>query len=286
MSKRSLLLAVQIVFYGALIWFVVQKFDKLTASVDLGILLNKPLHIVLSILCFLAFYGLLSLHWMQISDKYEKFPQSHQWLAFFASQPYKYLPSSVFTFSSRAVYAKKLGLPMKQSSAVQLIENFNILSAGFCIALLFLIYHASAFLGTFAGLLFLLGLFAVCFVPVFKLPKTAIKISGRDWAKLFILPLAGWLIAGLAFYLIVLATGQQIEFASAVATNAMAVALGILAIFAPGGIGVRELVYNKFSVGNAGIILWRLLTLVIDIAVGLVAIYAINRSLRTKNHKV
>lgn len=283
MSKRRLLLIVQAVFYGALIWFVVQRFDKLVASIDLGILLERPLHVAASIIFFLLFYGLLAVHWKLVCDKYEKYPQDQQWLSFFASQPYKYLPSSVFTFSSRAVYAKKLGLPMKQSSAVQLIENFNILGSAFCTAILFLLFNTAPVLGAVASVLLLAALIGITFIPAVKLPKTALSISGRYYVRLLLLALAAWLSAGVAFYFIILATGSGISFVSAVAANAIAVGLGIVAVFAPGGIGVREFIYNKFSIGTTAIVLWRLLTLVVDLAVGLTAIYLIKRKSAQKS---
>lgn len=281
MSKKRALLFLQIGFYIAVIWFVIQKFNHLTASLDRGSLFDRPLLIVLSALCFVFFYCLLSVHWKLLCDKYVKFPQHHQWLSFFASQPYKYLPSSVFTFSSRAVYAKKLGLPLKQSSAIQLIENFDLLLSGLGVSLLFLIYHMSMTAGIAVTAAGLLGLGIIAIIPAVQIPKTAITISGREWVRLFTIPVLGWIGTGTAFYLLVLATGQHLDFVSAVAANALAVSLGILAIFAPGGIGVREFVYNKFKVANPGIILWRLLTLIVDIVVGTIAIYWI-RSLQKK----
>ncbi len=285
-SKKWLLLFIQVGFYAAVIWFVSQKFNQLADSVDIGLLVNKPILLIFSIACFLLFYGLLSLHWKRICDQYAKFPQHHQWLSFFASQPYKYLPSSIFTFSSRGMYAKKLGLPVKQSSVVQLIENFNVQLAGLSVALVFLCYRLSTMAGVGVSALFILGLIAISFIPTFKLPKTALEISGQTWAKLFVLPVLGWLAAGTGFYLVVMATGQQIEFTSAVAANTVAVSLGILAIFAPGGIGVREFVYNKFSVGNTGIILWRLLTLILDVVIGVIAICWINHLLKKGDQSV
>lgn len=283
MSKRNLLFALQVVFYVSIVWFIIRRFDSLTATIDFGVLWSKPFYVMLSIVCFLGFYGLLARHWQLICRKYDKFPQSQQWLSFFASQPYKYLPSSVFTFSSRAVYAKKLGLPIKQSSAAQLIENLNVLSAALSVSVLFMAYHAAAIFGLLLTALLIIGLMSACFMPVFKVPKTAIKISGSEWVQLFVLPLIAWLLAGTAFYLIVLASGQPVEFVSAVAANAAAVGLGILAIFAPGGIGVREFIYDKFGINGTGIVAWRLLTLVLDVIVGLSAIYWINRSYKNRD---
>jgi uncharacterized membrane protein YbhN (UPF0104 family) len=233
--------------------------------------------VILSVICFLGFYALLALHWKLICDKYAKFPQRHQWLSFFASQPYKYLPSSIFAFSSRAVYAKKLGLPMKQSTLVQLLENINIILGAFLVAVVSLAFQASLKIGIGASALTILCLCGAVLIPSIKVPKSALYLSGHEWVKLLLLTFSAWLLAGTAFYLIVLANGQSISYLTAVAANSIAVGLGILAVFAPGGIGVREFVFSKFNISSGPIITWRLLTLIVDVIVGVAAIYTIKR---------
>lgn len=277
MSKKHLLFIFQGGFYALITWFLFRKFNELYDTIDPSVLAKRPCHILLSVVCFLSFYALLAIHWKQVCSRYTKYPQSNQWLSFFASQPYKYLPSSVFTFSSRAVYAKKLGLPIKQSSVAQLVENGNILLSGFSVGMVFLAYQVSTPFGLLVTAAFLLSLGIISFVPSFKIPKTALTISGREWLKLFVIPFTGWWLAGTAFYFLVIGTGQDINFISAVAVNALAVGLGILAVFAPGGVGVREFVYNRFSINNTGIVAWRLLTLLMDVIVGLTAIYLLHR---------
>jgi uncharacterized membrane protein YbhN (UPF0104 family) len=115
------------------------------------------------------------------------------------------------------------------------------------------------------------------------MPKTAIKLSGRKWVQLFLMVFGAWIFSGIAFYLIIKGSGQNISFSTAISANAAAMGLGILAIFAPGGIGVREFVYNKFSLALPGIVLWRLFTLVIDICVGFTSIFIINRQSKSGN---
>jgi uncharacterized membrane protein YbhN (UPF0104 family) len=268
---------IQVTFYLAVIWFVAQRFNQLVSTVKPSILLNRPLEVGVSAVCFMLFYGLMSVHWKRICDNYVKFPQQQQWLAFFASQPYKYLPSSLFSFSSRAVYAQKLGLPLKQSSLVQIIENLNILLGGFTLAVILLAYVASPHLGILISALGILALAAARRIPLVRVPKTAYKIAGNHWVELFYLSITAWFFAGLAFYFMVLASGTTVSLVSAIAANALAMGLGIIAIFAPGGIGVREFVYSKFSISSTGIIMWRLWTIFIDVVVGLVAILLINR---------
>lgn len=280
MLKKKILFLAQVAFYLAVIWFVARRLNQLISVINPSILLEKPLEVSISAVCFLLFYGLMSMHWKRICDNYTKFPQQKQWLAYFASQPYKYLPSSFFTFSSRAVYASKLGLPAKQSSLVQIIENFNILLGGFGVAVVFLAFASSLSLGLLISGAGLLTIAAISRIPAVRLPKTAYSIAGKQWVKLFLFSLAGWVFAGSAFYFMLLASGEGASFVPAVAANAIAMCLGIVAIFAPGGIGVREFVYSKFSISTTGIIMWRLLTLFIDLAVGLVAILLINRQPR------
>lgn len=276
-TKKQLLFVAQIAFYVALIWYVSQKWSELTAVINPRLLLERPIPTVLSLICFLGFYGLLSLHWSKLCARYTKFPQQRQWLAFLASQPYKYLPSSAFTFSARAVYAKKLGLPLKQSTAVQLIENLNILGSGIALGALLLAFEYSFNLGILLGGIGMLAIIGVCMVPSLKIPKTAINISGKEWVGLALMAGAGWVLAGAAFYFLASAAGTPAAFVYAVAANSLAMCLGILAVFAPGGIGVREFVYSKFMVTATAIAMWRILTLLIDVVVGLAAILIINR---------
>jgi uncharacterized membrane protein YbhN (UPF0104 family) len=282
MYKRKALLAIQIIFYIAVIWFIAVRFDRLIHSVDVGNLLQRPLLVILSVICFLGFYAFLALHWKLICDKYAKFPQQHQWLSFFASQPYKYLPSSIFAFSSRAVYAKKLGLPIKQSTLVQLLENMNIVLGGFLVAVVCLAFQASLTIGIGVSTLTILCLCGAVLIPSIKVPKSALYLSGREWVKLLSFTVSAWIFSGTAFYLIVLANGQSISYVTAVAANSVAVGLGILAVFAPGGIGVREFVFSRFNISSGPIITWRLLTLIVDVIVGASAIYAIKRTTSKK----
>lgn len=286
MSKR-LLLVIQLVFFVAIVVFGIQRFQVLTDSVTPSLILRKPIHLSLSVACFLGFYALLACHWQLLTQKFVGKHHTRQWLAFFASQPYKYLPTSLFTFSARATYAKKLGLSVKASSVAQIIENANIVLAGILVVSLFLIFQTSILWGLIGTSLIALIICTVVLSPRLMISRNNFQLSGREWIKLFILPIGAWLFAGLSFYILLAATGHNITVLSAIVANTLAITLGILAVFAPAGIGVREFVYAQFAVAATGIIFWRLLTLVVDFAVGCIAIYLIRRHKgSTKNNTV
>lgn len=239
--------------------------------------------LTLSLLSYVFFYATLSFHWLRSCRLVSGDDiSSRQWLAFFASQPYKYLPTSLFTFSFRAKYARKLGMPVKSSSFAQLLENIGILSGGFLIAgILLMIVNDQVLLvlglGIVAGVIYR-------FIPndinnLIPSKKTNPKkiISKADIVKNIALTSFAWFLAGLSFYFLNKSIGIEIEVIKAIAANAMAYSLGILAIFAPGGIGVREGVFAYFSISGAGIIAWRLVTLLVDLALGTVAVHQINK---------
>lgn len=285
MFKKFLLTVLQLVFLSLVAWFIVSRLDELYAAVDTSLIRENPSLILLSVVLFLAFYSVLAIHWMGVcrlvdSENYEK-----QWLAFLASQPYKYLPSSVFTFSARASYAKKLGTTIKKSSLAQVVENGNILLGALCISIIFLAYNYSVLLGIGATLVMIFLMGAVIAIPRLKIPKTSLEVSGREWLNLFLLTLIAWVIAGGSLYFLNKAVGDNVSFVSIVAANSIAMGLGIVAIFAPGGIGIREFIYAKFSIGAPVIILWRLLTLLIDVVLGVWAIILIKNNPTSKHPK-
>jgi uncharacterized membrane protein YbhN (UPF0104 family) len=66
--------------------------------------------------------------------------------------------------------------------------------------------------------------------------------------------------------------GLDIDPRLAISANAAGYAVSILAVFAPGGLGVREFTLYLFSVQNPAILLWRLITLAGDLLLGFGAV--------------
>lgn len=234
-------------------------------DIDAGLL-------VLSAGLFLLFYILLSVHWLRVCRLVDGEASGRQALAFFASQPYKYLPTSIFTFSYRAVFAKQAGLPLKKSSLAQLIENGSIVASGLLVALV--VYLASV---NIAALIILLLFLIIIYLVIpkelnLRLRRYITVQSKTDLSQVFGLACLSWLVSGFSFLAVSGALGISLDPIIAIAANSAAYVLGILAVFAPGGIGIREVVLAFFSISGAAIIAWRLLTFIGDMVFGTAAI--------------
>lgn len=235
----------------------------------------KWAYLVVSVLLFTGFYNLLSINWYLVSRSVNDKVRPNQMLSFFASQPYKYLPTSIFTFSFRAKYSKDLGLGVKDSSVSQLIENLILISSAIYLSIsLILIKESFLMFVTMILITFLL-------VPLlpnnfnFKFKSYKRSISKKIMVKGFILVCIAWVVSGCSLYYLAQSYGYNNSAVDILISNSVAYPAGIVAFFAPGGIGVRELVYDWFGVAAGLIILWRILTFVMDFILGFTAIFII-----------
>lgn len=277
--SKSLLRLLSLLLTIALLVFSYRYIAGILSKIEPGTLHVNLYLLFSSIICFFFFYVLLSLHWVYAAKVIDRSTDRSQALAFFASQPYKYLPTSLFTFSFRAKYSKQLGMGLKKSSITQLLENSSMmLSAGIILVAAFLIHVNAMFLPLIVAVLVALLLHALTRNTILKF--RGYKLQMRHALGLLALSAFAWIISGLSFILINEALGFDSGVGSLIVANTAAFSLGILAFFAPGGIGVRELSYATFLVSDLTVVIWRLLTFAIDFVVGVVSIIAINIRLR------
>lgn len=239
---------------------------------------------LLSIAFFIGYYGLMSVNWLIAASMFDPTVKRNQLLVFLASQPYKYLPTSLFIFSSRAVFAKRLGMSYKKSSLAQLFENGALIAANFSLFIILYLIEKNTALGL--GLLLIIML-ASLFVYKrkelkVKFRKLSFEVDTVKLTSMFYVCFVGWLLCGLSFSFFNLSLGISIDLLVLLAANTLAFSLSMLAIFAPGGIGVRELVYDRFSINKAAIIYWRILVFCIDMLIGIPSIFLL-RKLSKKN---
>jgi uncharacterized membrane protein YbhN (UPF0104 family) len=237
----------------------------------------RPTLVVLSVVFFCAFYMVLSFHWRRVCKKID-IDQESQWLTFFASQPYKYLPTSLFTFSFRAKYAKDLGMSLKDSSKAQLVENINMLSTGAGIGLVSYLLYSDLYY----TLIFLLVLAAgfIYFLPSsfeLKLRSKKVQIIKREWLINMSLTSIAWIVAGLSFMSLSAGLGVNLTVFEAVSASSLAYTLGIIAFFAPGGIGVREWIFALFNIASVTVLAWRILTFLADMLLGFIGIAFVHK---------
>lgn len=280
-TKRILLAALQLTLAGLAIYIAASQIGKHADSLDATMLIHATPWLVAAGAVQALFYGVLAAHWQYITKHIEPNVSNSQWLALFAAQPYKYLPTSIFTLTFRAKYAKKLGMSVKRSSLAQLVENLSMLAAATAVVVaIWLSTHDEPALATIAFIVCLTG-FVVGF-EVLSRVKYGIHFPVKKRLAIFFMAVFAWIVSGIAFFLVIVGLDQQTRLVEAIGANAAAIEAGIIAVFAPGGIGIRELVYGLFNVGALVIVAWRLVTTVVDMIVGPIA-WGVIRRVTTKN---
>ncbi len=262
-----------------LLAFAYLYISNLVSQIDIDSLSLNWGWVILSALLFIIFYGIVSLNWLVSTRIFNKKSSDKQLLVFFASQPYKYLPTSLFIFSSRTVYAKKLGLGLKESSLAQLLENMSLFASNF--ALFGLFYLGSMHFGIMAAVATALVLAITVLYKKYpkvnlRLKSNSISIESKKLLQMFMIATLGWFVCGLSFLSLNYVLGINVDVLTLLAANTIAFSLSMLAVFAPGGIGVREAVYGFFAVSAAAIIYWRILVFIVDMVVGFISIAIIN----------
>lgn len=269
----------------ALLYFVVSYGSGLISEADFSFQNGQYVSLLGAVLCFLIFYSLLSVHWYMSCRLMDDDTSRRQALAFFASQPYKYLPTSIFTFSFRAKFSRQLGVSVKKSTYAQAVENASIVGTGLIVGGIFYILESSPYFGIavsaiVAGFLYIAWRSkATIVIPVVKK-----KASFENLVPMLALSCVAWLFAGLSFWLTAHSLGYSASIWAMVSINALSYSVGIIAFFAPGGIGVREVILLSGGVHTPTVVLWRILTLGIDIVTGIIAAIII-RSTRGGSRK-
>lgn len=235
-----------------------------------------------SIVAFILFYILQSVAWYSVLGMYSEKKQYILSTTFLASQVFKYLPSSIFSFSFRFIFVKRFGIGAKAVTKAILLENGFQIYTGlifFCL-----------FFGVYRPVFLLLVPLLLCMIYVsFYLAKhdksyiKKIPVVGKMCNFTFfsytrihlilLLYLSSWLLSGLSIYLFRYSvTGQSDNFFNISAAQALSYSASILAVFSPGGIGVKELVLQIGRISDNLILNWRVITVLIDIFVSAIAI--------------
>lgn len=270
----------QLLLTVVLVVFIFAKAGDFLERVDWQVIADNWPAVILAGLIFVCGYVVLAWHWLRVCRIIEPKVSPKQWLAFFASQPYKYLPTSFFTFSSRANFSYKFGMSVKHSSQAQLIENLNLIGSAFAIGGILILLNTQFILGLFVIIIAGLACLLLWNQKSLRLPKTTFVIDLRQWLKSLAVVTLGWLIIGLAFFVMVIGIEGRVEPLLSIAASSLATGLGILAVFAPGGIGIRELVFHYLSFASGTILIWRLTTFTVDIVIGAWAGWIISRNQR------
>ena len=167
----------------------------------------------------------------------------------------KYIPGKVFMLAGRLTYYEEEKAPLAKVTVCFFIENICTLLGAAMLFIVSLFFFPNELLEQYRWLvIILIAAFFVCIHP--KLINLLLKLVGRlfkkeleipmrypQMLKVVLLFIGNWLIAGAGFYILVTSIypavlPSQLLFCAGI--WGISAIMGILAIFAPSGIGVRE----------------------------------------------
>jgi hypothetical protein len=177
---------------------------------------------------------------------------------FFKSQLGKYLPGSVWQYAGRVGLARNRGVPIGRAIVSIVAEiGFSAISAAAAASLILGWVAAAAVFVGLAGLLALAFAFRERFAGLGgrgRLDRPSVLAGLRSGPAAIVLYLVVWAMYGVAFW----STGRALfaipasDIPRYIGVFALAWLVGLLAFFAPGGIGIREAVIAALLAGRLG----------------------------------
>ena len=167
----------------------------------------------------------------------------------------KYIPGKVFMLAARVPAYERKGVPVRKVAVCFLLENIcTLLGAGFLFLISLLFFPNDVLKDYGPAVIVFIILFFICIHPkiinfflrlIGKLIKKSdmeIPFTYPDMLKIVVLFIGNWLIVGTGFYMLVssiypLAINELLYVGGVYGLSAI---IGIISIFAPSGIGVRE----------------------------------------------
>lgn len=167
----------------------------------------------------------------------------------------KYIPGKVFMLAARLTYYKEENAPLSKVTVCFFIENVCTLLGAAMLFILSLFFFPNDLLDDYRWLtILLIAAFFVCIHP--KIINAFLKIIGKIFKKDLRIPMkytqilkvvlmfiGNWLIVGFGFFMLVRSVDPSVgwnEMLFCAGVYGISAIMGILAVFAPSGLGVRE----------------------------------------------
>jgi uncharacterized membrane protein YbhN (UPF0104 family) len=229
----------------------------------------RPFPLLSSTLIFVFSYFIQIWAWYLITLKLKiALSPSETLKSWFYSQLGKYLPGKVWLLLSRFYFYESRGKSKKSISVALYFEIVTIIAAAGLIFLAALIFHREIWLfyswrqSGWLVLLLLLGFVSLhprvlqkilnWILVQFKWEPISLSISYSNILWILFVCIVSWVVGGVGFYLFVDSVYPVAPQYILFLTGALAISstLGLIAIFAPSGLGVREgaLVYLFSSI--------------------------------------
>jgi hypothetical protein len=166
----------------------------------------------------------------------------------------KYIPGKIWGLASRGVDLKQRGINSKETFLSSYIDQLLLLHAGIIVGVCSIAFSKSIILSIIVSVSSMLSVFLMpkCHCVLNKLMKrlnknidfkeTEVIFSIKSYAKLFGIYVVVWVLAGLIFASIYFAFyGVRFNLLLLlIGANSIGIIIGFMAIFSPGGLGIRE----------------------------------------------
>lgn len=167
----------------------------------------------------------------------------------------KYIPGKVFMLAARLTFYEEENAPLSRVTVCFFIENICTLLGAAMLFILSLFFFPNELLQKYSWLtILLIAAFFVCIHP--RIINAALKVVGKIFKKSLEIPMkysqilkvvlmfiGNWLIVGFGFFILVRSVNPAVgwnEMLFCAGIFGISAIMGILAIFAPSGLGVRE----------------------------------------------
>jgi len=230
-------------------------YNNVGKILELKIQFDIPIFII-SLLIFWIYKITNALLWHYITVKNNcSIPIEKAVVSWMYSLLGKFVPGYVFYIGGRVYFYNHEGASKKLVSFCFIFENICTLIAATSLFIISLMFVNVEFINQYKwmAIVFLILMFVIInpffikkglnlLLKIFKKDPVEIVISYKDIFFIVLLFILNWLIQGLGFYLLVnsIYPVHISDFFFIAGSYALACVIGILAIFAPSGIGVRE----------------------------------------------
>jgi len=253
--KKKLIQVIKILFFLLVLFFLgryfLENWEAIQAidwKIDTG-------NLILSFLLYFCYIITLASLWHYIT-KLNQCEISHYdaVIAYLYSIPGKYIPGKVFMLAARFPPYEKQKKPLRKITICFLLENACTLLGAAFLFLMSLFFFPNDLLEKYKyWTIVLIILFFICIHP--KILNFFLKILGKfakkdmeipvtypEMLKTVLFFILNWLVAGAGFYLLVKSVypvpASQWLYIGGI--YGLSTIIGILALFAPSGLGVRE----------------------------------------------
>ena len=301
--KNVLITALKVVLMLVILYFVYRQIDRHWAQIREHDWQLDYRYAVAAVVAGLLTLLVIASNWRGLIAGFgHDIPLRRVFRIFYLADLGRYLPGKVWAMIGFVYLGKKEGLPPEQATAAFVLAQLFLIPASFLIFALAVQYDSRilvdqvALLGEYSAYTLTTGMIAVAAViilwpdKVLALANIVLRRLGRPEVRfaldkkvalvLFLRYLLGWFFYGAAFWLFVRAVFPETDLNLIAAAGIFAASyqIGYLSLFAPGGLGPRELVMGFMlapflgPLAPAVAIMARLWVIVVEVLAALIAL--------------